>query len=71
MLTRYVSPALTGLVGIGLALVIWALNGKYRVSVREVLAGIATGFELVIVLAILILPYRSSGAIVPNDGIEQ
>ena len=55
MLTRYVSPALTGLVGIGLALVIWALNGKYRVSVREVLAGIATGFELVIVLAILIL----------------
>jgi TRAP transporter 4TM/12TM fusion protein len=55
MLTRYVSPALTGLVGIGLALVIWALNGKYRVSVREVLAGIATGLELVVVLAILIL----------------
>ncbi len=55
MLTGYVSPALTGLVGIGLALVIWAFNGKYRVSVREVLAGIATGFELVIVLAILIL----------------
>ncbi len=55
MLTLYVSPALTGLVGIGLALVIWALNGKYRVSVREVLAGIATGLELVVVLAILIL----------------
>jgi TRAP transporter 4TM/12TM fusion protein len=55
MLTRYVSPALTGLVGIGLALVIWALNGKYRVTVREVLAGIATGLELVVVLAILIL----------------
>lgn len=55
MLTRYVSPALTGLVGIGLALVIWALNGKYRVSVREVVAGIATGLELVVVLAILIL----------------
>jgi TRAP transporter 4TM/12TM fusion protein len=55
MLTRYVSPALTGLVGIGLALAVWALNGKYRVSVREVLAGIATGLELVVVLAILIL----------------
>lgn len=55
MLTRYVSPALTGLVGIGLALAVWTLNGKYRVSVREVLAGIATGLELVVVLAILIL----------------
>jgi TRAP-type uncharacterized transport system fused permease subunit len=33
----------------------WALNGKYRVSVREVLAGVATGLELVVVLAILIL----------------
>lgn len=55
MLTRYISPALTGLVGIVLALVVWALNGKYRVSVREVLAGIATGLELVVVLAILIL----------------
>jgi TRAP transporter 4TM/12TM fusion protein len=55
MLTRYISPALTGLVGIGLALVIWAFNGKYRVSVRELLSGIATGFELVMVLAILIL----------------
>jgi TRAP transporter 4TM/12TM fusion protein len=55
MLTRYISPALTGLVGIALALVIWAFNGKYRVGVREVLAGIATGLELVVVLAILIL----------------
>lgn len=55
MLTQYISPALTGLVGIGLALLIWALNGKYRVSVRELLAGIATGLELVVVLAILIL----------------
>ena len=55
MLTRYYSPALTGLIGIGLALAVWAFNGKYRVSVREVLAGIATGFELVVVLAILIL----------------
>jgi len=55
MLTRYISPALTGLVGIGLALVVWAFNGKYRVSVREVLAGIATGLELAVVLAILIL----------------
>lgn len=55
MLTRYVSPALTGLVGIVLALAVWALNGKYRVSVREVMAGIATGLELVVVLAILIL----------------
>ena len=55
MLTRYVSPTLTGLVGIGVALVIWAFNGKYRVSVRELLAGIATGFELVMVLSILIL----------------
>jgi TRAP-type uncharacterized transport system fused permease subunit len=55
LLMRYTSPALTGLVGIGLALVVWAFNGKYRVSLREVLAGIETGFELVIVLAILIL----------------
>ncbi len=55
MLTRYIPPALTGLVGIGLALILWAFNGKYRVSVREVLAGIATGLELVVVLAILIL----------------
>ncbi len=55
MLTRYISPALTGLVGIVLALGIWALNGKYRVSVREVLAGVVTGLELVVVLAILIL----------------
>ncbi len=55
MLTRYISPALTGLVGIVLALGMWALNGKYRVSVREVLAGVVTGLELVVVLAILIL----------------
>ncbi len=55
MLTHYASPALTGLVGIALALVVWAFNGKYRVTVREVLAGIATGLELVVVLAILIL----------------
>lgn len=55
MLTHYISPALTGLVGIGLALAIWALNGRYRVSFREVLAGIGTGLELVTVLAILIL----------------
>ena len=55
MLTRYYPPALTGLVGIVLALAVWALNGKYRVSVREVLAGMATGLELVVVLAILIL----------------
>jgi TRAP transporter 4TM/12TM fusion protein len=55
MLTRYYSPALTGLVGIGLALAVWAFNGKYRVSVREVLAGIVTGLELVVLLAILIL----------------
>ena len=55
MLTHYVPPALTGLVGIALALIMWVFNGNYRVSVREVLAGIATGLELVVVLAILIL----------------
>jgi TRAP-type uncharacterized transport system fused permease subunit len=55
LLMRYTSPALTGLVGIGLAFVVWAFNGRYRVSFKEVLAGIETGFELVIVLAILIL----------------
>ena len=55
MLTRYYPPALTGLVGIVLALLVWALNGRYRVSVRELLAGMATGFELVVVLAVLIL----------------
>jgi TRAP transporter 4TM/12TM fusion protein len=55
MLTRYISPALTGLVGIVVAFVVWSLNGKYRVSFRELLRGVETGLELVVVLAILIL----------------
>lgn len=55
MLMRYESPSLTGLIGIGLALAIWAINGKYRIPVREVYAGFEMGFELVLVLSILIL----------------
>ena len=43
------------MIGIGLAFVVWALNGKYRIPFREVLASVVMGFELVLVLSILIL----------------
>ncbi len=55
LLMRYVSPAIAGSLGIVLAICIWALSGRYRVSAREVWTGVVTGFELVILLAILIL----------------
>lgn len=55
LLVHYVSPAVTGLVGIGLALAAWPLSGQYRLPVRDLLKGIGTGFELIVLLAILVL----------------
>ena len=55
MLMRYESPSFSGLVGIVLAFIVWAFNGKYRIPFRELMAGVVTGFELVLALAILIL----------------
>jgi TRAP transporter 4TM/12TM fusion protein len=55
MLMNYESPSLSGLVGIALSFIVWALNGKYRIPVKELLENVVTGFELVLALAILIL----------------
>lgn len=55
MLMNYESPSLSGLIGIALSFIVWALNGRYRIPLKELLENVVTGFELVLALAILIL----------------